>query len=257
MPPTPDLADAPLLRACRGLPGRRGCRCGSCARPGGRCPSTGPCGARAASSTPSTTRTWPPRSRSSRSAATASTPPSSTATSSCRPRPSASASTSRPASGPVVAEPFRTEADLDRLRPLEPEVDAPYVQRDGPPRRGRARRHAAHRLRRRPVHRRQLPDRGPAVAHLRPHQGDAPRRPRAVRRSCSTAWPTWPSPRCGPRSRPGASAIQLFDSWAGALSPDVYERARAARPAPRCSPASPTSACPASTSAWAPASCSP
>ena len=26
----------------------------------------------------------------------------------------------------------------------------------------------------------------------------------------------------------GASAIQLFDSWAGALSPDVYARARAA-----------------------------
>ena len=29
--------------------------------------------------------------------------------------------------GPVVAEPFRGEADLARLRPFEPEVDAPYV----------------------------------------------------------------------------------------------------------------------------------
>ena len=54
----------------------------------------------------------------------------------------------------------------------------------------------------------------------------------------------------------GASAIQLFDSWAGALSPDVYARARAARTAPRCSPRSGRPACPASTSASAPASCS-
>ncbi len=29
--------------------------------------------------------------------------------------------------GPVVAEPFRTAADLPRLRPFEPEADAPYV----------------------------------------------------------------------------------------------------------------------------------
>ena len=31
------------------------------------------------------------------------------------------------APGPVVAEPFRTAADLDRLRPLDPEVDVPHV----------------------------------------------------------------------------------------------------------------------------------
>ena len=29
--------------------------------------------------------------------------------------------------GPVVAEPFRSEADLARLRPFEPAADAPYV----------------------------------------------------------------------------------------------------------------------------------
>jgi uroporphyrinogen decarboxylase len=29
--------------------------------------------------------------------------------------------------GPVVAEPFRTAADLDRLRPLDPAADCPYV----------------------------------------------------------------------------------------------------------------------------------
>ncbi len=32
-----------------------------------------------------------------------------------------------PGTGPVVAEPFQREADLDRLRPLEPDVDTPYV----------------------------------------------------------------------------------------------------------------------------------
>ena len=32
-----------------------------------------------------------------------------------------------PGRGPVVAEPFRRAADLDRLRPFEPEADAPYV----------------------------------------------------------------------------------------------------------------------------------
>src|SRR5689334_5422727 len=29
--------------------------------------------------------------------------------------------------GPVLSEPFRTMADLDRLRPLEAEADMPYV----------------------------------------------------------------------------------------------------------------------------------
>src|SRR5256885_6174334 len=32
-----------------------------------------------------------------------------------------------PGTGPVVEAPFRSEADLDRLRPLEPELDTPYV----------------------------------------------------------------------------------------------------------------------------------
>lgn len=33
----------------------------------------------------------------------------------------------KPGVGPVVAEPFRSAADLARLRPLEPEADTPYV----------------------------------------------------------------------------------------------------------------------------------
>ena len=52
----------------------------------------------------------------------------------------------------------------------------------------------------------------------------------------------------------GAQAVQLFDSWAGSLSPDEY--ARFALPATRAVlEGSPTSACRPSCSAWAPASC--
>src|SRR5690606_11530153 len=32
-----------------------------------------------------------------------------------------------PGVGPVVSEPFRSRRDLERLRPYEPDVDAPYV----------------------------------------------------------------------------------------------------------------------------------
>src|SRR3954467_3413465 len=32
-----------------------------------------------------------------------------------------------PGTGPVIERPFRSRADLDRLRPLEPELDTPYV----------------------------------------------------------------------------------------------------------------------------------
>ena len=32
-----------------------------------------------------------------------------------------------PSTGPVVAQPFRAKDDLQRLRPLEPEIDTPYV----------------------------------------------------------------------------------------------------------------------------------
>jgi uroporphyrinogen decarboxylase len=52
----------------------------------------------------------------------------------------------------------------------------------------------------------------------------------------------------------GAQAVQLFDSWAGSLSPDEYP-ASSCRPRGPSSRGSPTSACPPSSSAWAPASC--
>ena len=42
----------------------------------------------------------------------------------------------------------------------------------------------------------------------------------------------------------GAQALQVFDSWVGALDRDDYRRARAAPHVARCSAGSPTSACP-------------
>jgi uroporphyrinogen decarboxylase len=129
-----------------------------------------------------------------------------------------------PGTGPVVERPFARAADLERLRPLEPEIDCPYVAEavravvgelgdtpligfagapftvasylvEGRPSRDYVKTKAL--LFGEPEVWAQLLDRlaDIAIASLRA-QVEA-----------------------------GASAIQLFDSWAGALSPDVYERA--------------------------------
>ena len=126
-----------------------------------------------------------------------------------------------PGLGPVVEKPFATWADLDRLRPYDPDEDAPYVGEtvrgvvaelggtpligfagapftvasyliEGKPSRTYGRTKAM--LHGEPDLFRALLDRlaDMAIASLRA-QIDA-----------------------------GASAIQLFDSWAGALAPDVY-----------------------------------
>jgi uroporphyrinogen decarboxylase len=127
-----------------------------------------------------------------------------------------------PGVGPVVDQPLRTPADLERLRPLEPDLDVPYVLEtvsiladeldvpligfagapftvasylvEGGPSRSYTRTKAMmfaeeglwHRLMER------LTD--ITIATLRAQVGR------------------------------GASAVQLFDSWAGALSPTDYER---------------------------------
>ena len=52
----------------------------------------------------------------------------------------------------------------------------------------------------------------------------------------------------------GASAVQLFDSWAGALTPRRLPRLRACRTPRRCSRRSVRPACRGSTSGSAPAS---
>jgi uroporphyrinogen decarboxylase len=125
--------------------------------------------------------------------------------------------------GPVVERPFADESDLDRLRPLDPDADCPYVQEtvrnvvaelgdvpligfagapftvasyliEGGPSRTLGRTKAL--MLGRPDLWAQLLDRlaDVAIASLRAQVAA------------------------------GVSAIQLFDSWAGSLSPDLYER---------------------------------
>jgi len=127
-----------------------------------------------------------------------------------------------PGTGPVVEQPFASKADLQRLRPLEPDVDTPYVMEtvrilskelevpligfagapftvasylvEGRPSRTYAKTKCL--MHAEPDLWHELMDRlaDHAIASLR-SQIEA-----------------------------GASAIQLFDSWAGALSPPDYER---------------------------------
>ncbi len=127
-----------------------------------------------------------------------------------------------PGVGPEVENPFRTEADLDRLRPLDPEADTPYVLETV----------------------RQL------VAELdRPLIGFAgapftvasylvegrPSKDHATTKALMFKNESLWHALCDrladmaivslqSQIDAGASAIQLFDSWAGALSPAQYQR---------------------------------
>ena len=118
---------------------------------------------RAASSSAIADPSWRPRSPCSRSAATASTPPSCSPTSWCRSHAIGFGVDIGAGPGPG-GRPSRSArpADLDRLRPLEPEADVPYVPETVRLLRRRARPGPADRLRRRAVHRGQLPGRGRA-----------------------------------------------------------------------------------------------
>ena len=128
-----------------------------------------------------------------------------------------------PGVGPVVAQPFRDKADLDRLRPLDPEADTPYVPE--------------------------------TVRNLVGELGDVPLigfagAPFTVASYLIEGRPsrTYGATKALMLGDPGlwtelldrladlaiaslrsqidagASAVQLFDSWAGALSPATYER---------------------------------
>jgi uroporphyrinogen decarboxylase len=124
--------------------------------------------------------------------------------------------------GPVVAEPFRTRADLDRLRPLEPEVDTPYV------------------LETVDTLVKELPEDVPLIGFAgapftvasyliegQPSRtygktkalmyGDPDLWAALVDRLADLAIASLRS-----QIEHGARAIQLFDSWAGALAPDDY-----------------------------------
>jgi uroporphyrinogen decarboxylase len=127
-----------------------------------------------------------------------------------------------PGVGPVVAQPFASSHDLGRLRPLEPEVDTPYVLETV--------RILAGEL--------DVPLIGFAGAPFtvasyliegRPSRTYA--KTKALMKGDPSTWHALIDALAelaltSLRSQieAGASAVQLFDSWAGALSPPDYEQ---------------------------------
>jgi uroporphyrinogen decarboxylase len=127
-----------------------------------------------------------------------------------------------PGLGPVVTEPFRSADDLARLRPYEPDVDAPYVgetvrtvvaELGGTPLIGFAGAPftvASYLIEGRPSRTYGLTK---ALMHGHPE----------LWRELLDRLADMAIASLLAQIDAGASAIQLFDSWAGALSPDVYE----------------------------------
>lgn len=127
-----------------------------------------------------------------------------------------------PGTGPVVAAPFRSERDLARLRPLEPETDTPYVLETV--------RLLAKEL--------TVPLIGFAGAPftvasylIEGHPSRTYARTKSLMHSEPGLWGALLDRLADlavaslrSQVEAGASAVQVFDSWAGALSPPDYER---------------------------------
>ncbi len=130
--------------------------------------------------------------------------------------------TVEPGVGPVIARPFRSRADLDRLRPLDPDEDTPYVIDTV----------------RRLVGRLEVPligfagapftvasylcEGGPSKSYGRTKAlmlGDPELFAALLDRLADLAIASITS-----QVTAGATAAQLFDSWAGALSAEHYRR---------------------------------
>jgi uroporphyrinogen decarboxylase len=130
--------------------------------------------------------------------------------------------TIEPGVGPVVAEPFRSKDDLERIRPLEPDVDLPYVLET-----------VDNLVAELPV-----PLIGFAGAPFTVAsylvEGRPSRTYGATKRLMHTDEVLWHGlmerladvavATLRAQVEHGASAVQLFDSWAGALHPADYER---------------------------------
>ena len=124
--------------------------------------------------------------------------------------------------GPVIAEPFRGAGDLARLRPLEPEADMPYVidtvrllvgELDVPliGFAGAPFTMASY-----------LIEGGPSKTHARTKAamyGDPGTWDRLLGALVDIVLASLRA-----QVHAGASAVQVFDSWAGVLSPDDYRR---------------------------------
>jgi uroporphyrinogen decarboxylase len=126
-----------------------------------------------------------------------------------------------PGLGPVVDEPFRSAADLDRLRSFEPDVDAPYV--------GETVRHVVAELGDTPL----IGFAGAPFTVASYLVEGRPSRTYGLTKAMLHGEPKLWSQLLDrladlaiasllAQVEAGASAVQLFDSWAGALSPDVY-----------------------------------
>jgi len=129
----------------------------------------------------------------------------------------------QPGVGPVVAEPFRSPSDLERLRPLEPDVDCPWV---------------AQTVRQLVAELGDVPLIGFAGAPFTVASyliEGGPSREMARTKSLMVGEPgLWAElvdrladlalASVRAQVSAGAAAVQLFDSWAGSLSPDLYER---------------------------------
>ena len=125
--------------------------------------------------------------------------------------------------GPVVADPFRDASDLDRLRPLDPEADCPYVAATV--------RNLVGELGDVPLIgfagapftvASYLVEGGPSRTLGRTKAlmlGEPDLWARLLDRLADIAIASLDAQVVA-----GASAIQLFDSWAGLLDPDTYER---------------------------------
>jgi uroporphyrinogen decarboxylase len=129
-----------------------------------------------------------------------------------------------PGKGPVVDEPFRTRADLDRLRPIEPEVDLPYV------------------LETVRMLRAELPASVPLIGFagapftvasylVEGGKSNDYRHTKALMYGEPELWATFADrlaeialATLRAQVAAGAQAVQLFDSWAGNLSAEDYRR---------------------------------
>jgi uroporphyrinogen decarboxylase len=127
-----------------------------------------------------------------------------------------------PGTGPVIERPFRSSADLQRLRPLEPELDTPYVLETV----------------RAVVSELQVPligfAGGPFTVASYLVEGGPSRSYALTKALMYGDEGLWHS-LCGrlaglavaslrSQVEAGAQAVQLFDSWAGNLSPADYRR---------------------------------
>jgi uroporphyrinogen decarboxylase len=126
-----------------------------------------------------------------------------------------------PGRGPVLDEPFRTPADVARLRPLEPDEDEPFVLE-------------ALRLLRKELSVPLIGFAGAPFTLASYLVEGGPSRDYARTKALMLGAPaTWDrlmealveiaAPHLQAQVAAGAQVLQVFDSWVGALSPDDYE----------------------------------